>query len=112
MLAFEISINQKPHTVMGIKANGVLSVIIHKRQSADGLEIALTPGALEEHAPGQRRNLDWPDATLKEGDEITVRIVNVQHCDPPTKIKIEDPEETLLRKKEYFERLLAELKEM
>jgi hypothetical protein len=83
MRAFEILINEQRTCLAGVDSEGVLTAIISwtpKDPPTDRLEV----GALDSLT---RRHLDWGTFGLKVGDEVKIRIVDVQHADPPISSK-------------------------
>src|SRR5262249_35435544 len=102
MRAFEVFLNKKKICVAGIGNDGVLSAIIDYVGSERGHETALTVGGLitpeNEHVNWIRR------IELRNGDEIRVRIVDIDSVDKPTDRKRRDPKDELRWQKKYLRR--------
>lgn len=110
MIAFEVYINQQRTAVVGLKGLGVLSAILHSVARVAGVpEIGLDLGGLENMDGGLRRNFRWDSLVLKPGDEITVRIRASGDFDDPSDSTLEEPDETLHKKLDYYRELKAEL---
>lgn len=109
MITFEITINQKRHAVVGICGDGVVSAILHDLKREGSSEISLNLGALEDRSDGKKINVSWADASLKEGDELTIRILKNDTCDAPERIVERNPIDELNQKREYLKQLQAEL---
>jgi len=89
MIAFEITVNGKKFVVAGIEDWDLLHTDIMARREADDdggniydLKVGGLPIQTEE---GKLEHVRWPEAELKVGDEITIRIVETDSADKPIK---------------------------
>jgi hypothetical protein len=88
MLAFEIHVNGKRQCVAGIADDGVVSAIfswIGRGRAERGLpkeDVSLSVSGLDSL---RREHVDWLDQNLAAGDEVMVRVVDVQKVDSPLK---------------------------
>lgn len=78
MIAFEVSVNGKRHCVAGIGDNCVLNAIVG--WGGKPPENRLDVGGLNSDT---RHHLRWKTVMLSVGDEVTVRVVDVENPDPP-----------------------------
>ena len=105
MIAYQVSLNGKPVATAGV-SQGVISAIanwvfIPSDVAVDpatdwGASISL---AGLDHTTHQ--HLQWFRANLKVGDEVTLRLVDVDAVDPPT-------EQLINKSKEEIKRILDE----
>ena len=85
MIAFEILMNGKRLYTMGAGPVGVINA------AAKWMRLITDDGTLLEHAvfvggtsDGTLENVQvWPVENLQVGDEITVRMIESDSCDPP-----------------------------
>jgi hypothetical protein len=91
MIAFEVSVNGKRACVAGLRGQGVMSAIVNwlggTAAKAMGRELELRVGGLNSET---NQHMDWPTVLLKVGDEVAVRIVEVDQPDTPTEIRSRD----------------------
>jgi hypothetical protein len=83
MRAFEIHINGNRACLAGVSDEGVLTAIISwtpKDPPTERLEV----GGLESLS---RRHLDWGTFALHVGDEVKIKILDVEPSDPPTSFR-------------------------
>lgn len=88
MRCFEILINGKRVAVMGHEDAQRLSATIEANR---GIEVAAVD--LMAELPLRKAHAtyaSWPGETLKLGDEVTVRVVEVPNADPPATVVSED----------------------
>jgi hypothetical protein len=100
MKAFEVLLNDKKLCVGGIGEHAVLTAIVDTAVSSDRDEVGLRVGGLvtskEEHVQwGERRK-------LAVGDEVRIKIVEVETVDSPTNTKPADLAAAHDRQKEYI----------
>jgi hypothetical protein len=112
MISFQISVNQKQVAVIGLPGDGVVSAILHAVKRKESLQLSLDMSALEEDEDGSKRDITWQDVSLSEGDEITVKVLNVEVVDAPSTVKVQDASEIVERKKLYLKHLQSELKDV
>jgi hypothetical protein len=117
MIAFEVTLNGKRVCTAGVEDFGVLSTILtwvrrSPEHSRDGntIEEELTAevSALDTRDPKAGEHLKWLSETLRLGDSISIRIVDVEKVDPPTSRYCNDPEADARAKRQYYERLKRE----
>lgn len=120
MVCFEISRNGTKICTAGIeKEFGVLDAIlswVKRNPVANGSESNVSAHSKEElflHIGGldseTKSHLNWSENELELGDTISIKIVNLDHCDTPTSIVKRDPKKELESKIEYYHQLKAEL---
>jgi hypothetical protein len=86
MKAFAVLVNGRAIGTMGVGDNGLLSAMIHwssGRPAEIAGEFFMMLGGVEHCAGGQRDHLRWPAPSLRLGDEVTIRFVEVEKVDPP-----------------------------
>jgi Uma2 family endonuclease len=91
MKAFTVFVNGQKVATLGIGNGGVLSAIVNwvgGRFRAEGGEFRLHLGGLDSVA---REHLRWPAPPLAVGDEVTVRLLEVENVDPPTERTLGSP---------------------
>src|SRR5579859_576615 len=107
MRAFEVFLNKKKICVAGVGNDGVLSAIIDYVGGQRGHETALSVGGLitleDEHVRWIERR------KLRNGDEIRVRIVDINSVDNPTDRQRHDPRSELRRQKKYVRHMAKRL---
>jgi hypothetical protein len=89
MIAFEISVNGKRRYAAGHADAQALNIWMHGSFPA----IATVRGLFGVHGSvaipaakqGQSETLSYPSDRLAVGDEITIRIIEIDHADLPTK---------------------------
>jgi len=111
MLAFEIHLNGKRLCTAGIGEPGVVTSIITwvlGERTGSGKkpwDLGLTVGGLvsrtEEH-------VNWARRSLRTGDEVSIRIVEVEDSDKPRERRREDPAKKQRQKKAYVRKLAKE----
>ena len=113
MIAFEVSLNTRKVCVAGVGDLGVLSTILSwVRREGRNTETG-DPGKTEEeltlNVSGLRssksEHVRWAENELKVGDEVCVRIVDLESVDPPHHRKANDPEEDTKRQQRYVEQM-------
>jgi hypothetical protein len=90
MVAFEVSVNGKRRYVAGHADAQMLNIWMHGSLPA----LAAVPGssfgvlgsvAVPGTAEGGLHTLSYPNDRLSVGDELTIRIIQVDRADPPMK---------------------------
>jgi hypothetical protein len=89
MIAFEVSVNGERRYVAGHTDARMLSIWMHGNftvlpvvHKSFGVHTSIAvPGAAE----GDLHTLSYPGNRLSVGDEVTIRIIEVDRADPPTK---------------------------
>lgn len=92
MVAFEILVNGKRLYTIGAGDFGVVSADVHwdriQKKTGQVHERARVMGhAL--HVADNTHSL-WPNEDLKVGDEVTIRIIETDDCDPPASRRTTD----------------------
>ncbi len=87
MLALEVSLNKQKKFTAGFSSAGTVTALLHcvVREKESRTEFAQWADvSLAGHDPGVREYFDWLRGhPLSPGDEITFRVVDVAHPDPP-----------------------------
>ncbi len=100
MIAFEVTINGRRLCCAGIADRGILTAILNwvrRRPEAVSStagpveELRFSLGGLRSGVGGPGEHLTWYDDSVKIGDEIRVRIVEVAEADKPAKREPQDP---------------------
>ena len=107
MRAFEVFVNHKRLCSAGIGEDGVLTAIVTfatKKGHRDDLELHV--GGLISPV---RENVTWAHDALKVGDEISVKIVDANTTDPPSRRERDDPADDLKRQKNYVRAMAKKL---
>jgi len=121
MICFEASINGRKVCVAGVGATGVLTAILSwvNRERFDGdekydaktnrvEELFFSVGGLTDHG-NDNVHLKWlQDEELKPGDEVRIRIVERECCDPPIDARTDTADYIEKSKRAYYERLKQE----
>jgi hypothetical protein len=115
MRAFEISINGKKVCTAGIEEgvlSAILSLVMRAPEGESGEKALEGPklevGGLLTQGEGARENADWLSRDLTTGDEVTIRLVEVDSVDAPLRREALDTKAEEHRKREYYEKLKAE----
>jgi hypothetical protein len=99
MIGFEVTLNGHRLCTAGAGDQGVLSAIVSS--VAKRKELSLEIGGLVDDA-----NLAWSTPeTLAVGDVVIVRVVEVEHPDPPTTSKRDDRALAETSERKYYELL-------
>lgn len=117
MKAFEVTLNGRRQCTAGVE-NGVLTAILSfvsqtranaEAQPAEASEtLDLRVGGLARIDPDTRENLEWLHLPLSVGDEITIRILELQDCDQPKTRETQPLECSFCSKKQAeVQRLIA-----
>jgi hypothetical protein len=121
MICFEIHINGKKVCTAGVDSPyGVLTSILtwvrrdlrqfqlEKRGKIQEEEINFDVGGHISHGKNDHENLKWIKESLSIGDEITIRIIDLDKSDEPLERKRSDPDFVEKQKRKYFEKLKEE----
>ena len=86
MLAFEVAVNGKRRYVAGHRDEQFLQLVLWGRNRVElrGASIN-TFIAVPNDSPGGSVTLSYPPEVIGIGDEVTIRIVDVQSADAPVK---------------------------
>jgi hypothetical protein len=113
MIAFEVSLNGKKVCVAGVGHLGVLTTMLswvrregrntetREPENVDE-ELTLNVGGL---ISSKNEHVRWTENELTVGDEVRVRVMNLESVDPPCDRKTEDPAEVIKRQQEYVEQM-------
>jgi hypothetical protein len=98
MKAFSVSVNGQKVATLGIGDDGVLSAIVswvgsRPDREIDGFRMSL--GGLDSSV---REHLRWPAPPLGVGDEVTIRLLEVEQVDAPTE---RTPSSRMIRRLRY-----------
>lgn len=102
-LCFEVVINGERSIVVGRSALDVLTTIVTYVRSRNELE--LRAGGLQRHADGSSEHVEWIARTLAVGDEIRIRVVDVESPAEPISVTREDGSTREQSERAYYERL-------
>jgi hypothetical protein len=86
MKAFSVLVNGQKVATIGIGDSGVLSAIVNwvpNRPPEIGGEFSLSLGGLAHRVGASGEHLRWQAPSLGVGDEVTIRLVEVEQVDPP-----------------------------
>ena len=113
MIAFEVSLNGNKVCNAGVGDVGVLTTIITwVRRNGVNTETR-EPENLEEELKldisglitSRNEYVRWSERKLAVGDEILIRVTNVESVDSPRDRRTEDPTEVTKREEKYVERM-------
>lgn len=113
MIAFEVSLNRKKICLAGVGDRGVLSAILSwaKREGQDTEaeesgkseeELMLSVGGL---ITSKKEHVRWTEKTLTVGDEVCIRVTDLESVDPPAARTMEDLGEDAKRQQIYVEQM-------
>jgi hypothetical protein len=102
-MCFEIQVNGEPTTAAGRPALDVLTAIVTYVRSQNELE--LRAGGLQRHQDGSSEHVKWIARTLTVGDEIRIRVIEVESPAEPISVTREDGEKRGQSERAYYERL-------
>jgi hypothetical protein len=116
MTAFEISVNGKRLCTAGLE-NGVVTTILNWVNSPSAnprrTKSAAPKEFLSVHAGGldttTGEHLTWHRRSLKVGDDISIRVVDVPRADKPRERRERDLKQELQTKKNYVRQTAKEL---
>lgn len=86
---YEILINGKRLCICGLNGKGVLAInMTHVDSDQNQQPHNIKPGALGhfDKTIKESHHAQWPSQELKEGDEVTIRILPPGDFDPPTEV--------------------------
>ncbi len=84
MKCFEILVNGKRVAVIGHADAQCLTASVETNPEIDAAIVDLT--AELPVRDGKARFASWPDATLRVGDDLTIRVVEVERADDPVTV--------------------------
>lgn len=105
MRAFEVFVNGKRLSVAGVNDLSVLTVIIDY-VGRDRDPSHLRVGGL---LNPEQEYVDWVDRNLAVGDEVRIKIVEVETVDAPTKRRPRDPKKEVRAQKHYVRTMAKKL---
>ena len=113
MIAFEVYLNGKKISIIGVGSLGVLTACLswrgpqpYKKGGRPVAEyIRLDAGGLANSG----EHLRWVDRKIKRGDEVSIKVVEVASADKPRERKRPDPAADLRRQKEYVRGMAKQL---
>jgi hypothetical protein len=82
MICFEVSLNQQVMFTAGV-AEGLVTLNLIRYLISGTEECRLSVVATSRKADGNIDQPNWAELHPKVGDEITVKIVDRDECDPP-----------------------------
>jgi hypothetical protein len=85
MLGFEIEF--KGELLCVAAENGVVSIIATQLSKGEGSSIDFDIRGLGTFDAHEDELIDWLHASLKEGDEFTVRVKEINEVSPPIKVE-------------------------
>jgi hypothetical protein len=107
MRALEIHLNGEKLCTAGIGDDGVLSAIVNWVTGKSGADLHLYVGGLIN--PGKER-VSWVEHRhLTAGDEIQVKVVEVNSVDEPMRRTLDETAKALEDRKEYVRRMAKQL---
>ena len=102
-MCFEIQINGEPVIAAGRPGLDVLTAIVTFVRAQDELEVRA--GGLQRHADGSSDHLEWIVRALAIGDEIRIRVSDVDSPSEPISTTREDGAKREQSERAYYERL-------
>jgi hypothetical protein len=102
-ICFEIQVNGEPTIAAGRPALDVLTAIVTHVRARNELE--LRAGGLQGHPDGSSEHFEWMVRTLAVGDEVRIRVVEVESPAEPISITREDSAGREQSERAYYERL-------
>lgn len=108
MTAIEVHVNGKKQCVAGIARDGVVSAILSWVARGDDLpklpqeQISLCVGGLDSQ---RDEHMDWLTREIKIGDEIVLRVVDVQKPNAPKEKSRRSASNTRRQQKAYVRRM-------
>lgn len=113
MIAFEVSLNGKRISAAGVGDIGVLSTILSwVRREGRNTETG-KPGRIEEELTlsvgglmsSTNEHVQWTESALTVGDEVCIRVTELESVDAPRDRRTEDPVEDAKRQQNYVEEM-------
>ena len=94
-LRFEVTVNGRVLCTAGMDCDGVLMVTVQAENMPlceDGSSMRGTPGGKLHQVSidgltSLDETLEWPNAQIRPGDEIRIRVLPTGEFDPPTLVK-------------------------
>jgi hypothetical protein len=113
MIAFEVSLNGKKICVAGVGDLGVLTTMLSwVRREGRNTETG-EPGKIEEELTlsvgglmsSTNEHVQWTESALTVGDEVYIRVTELESVDAPRDRRTEDPVEDAKRQQNYVEEM-------
>jgi hypothetical protein len=106
MRAFEVSLNGEMLCAAGIGDDGVLTAIISWVAGDHGAEPSLHVGG---RVSPMQEHVTWTERPLAIGDEVVVKVADLESVALPNKRHLRDPKRDLEAKKKYVKTMAKEL---
>jgi hypothetical protein len=114
MIAFEVFLNGKKVCTAGVGDLGVLTAMLTwVRREDKNTEIRESRNVEEEltlnvggFVSSKHEHVCWSESKLTVGDDVCVRVVDLESVDLPRDRRAEDPEEDIRRQKVYVEQMV------
>ncbi|HWB11137.1 MAG TPA: hypothetical protein VG826_18050 [Pirellulales bacterium] len=98
MICFDILVNGRKLCTAGVGDPGTLHAHIIWVLRHGQFDYSGTPGTDDEtigltvdgDSYGRQECLSWPNTNLKAGDEVTIRVVDLESADEPTRVKMDE----------------------
>ena len=113
MIAFEVFLNGNKVCRAGVGDLGVLTTVLSWVRREGRNTETREPRIIEEELTlnvgglisSKNEHVRWSDDKLTVGDEVRVRVINLESVDPPRDRRTEDPAEDLKRQERYVEQM-------
>ncbi len=113
MIAFDVFLNGNKVCRAGVRDLGVLTTVLTWVRREGRNTETREPGIIEEELTlnvgglisSKNEHVRWSDDKLAVGDEVRVRVINLESVDPPRDRRTEDPAEDLKRQEKYVEQM-------
>ena len=113
MIAFEVFLNGNKVCRAGVGDLGVLTTVLSWVRREGRNTETREPGNIEEELTlnvgglisSKNEHVRWSESKLTVGDEVRVRVVNLESVDPPWDRRTEDSSEDLRRQERYVEQM-------
>jgi len=102
MRAFDVRLNGKRACVAGVGRDGVVSVIVDHVAGNGGQRLHLTVGGLRSDPD---EYVTWKSTPLRVGDEVRLKIIEVDSVDRPRTRKRMDPKQEERNSKAYMRKM-------
>jgi hypothetical protein len=117
MIAFEVFLNGNKVCTAGVGDLGVLTAMLTwVRREGKNTESKESRNVEEEltlnvggFVSSKNEHVRWTDDKLTVGDEVCIRIINLESVDPPSVRSTEDPAEIERRQERYVEQMAKHL---
>jgi|SRR5258705_9186796 len=113
MIAFEVFLNGNKVCRAGVGDLGVLTTILTWVKREGRNTKTRETGIIEEELTldvsglisSKNEHVRWTDDKVTVGDEVCIRIINLESVDPPSVRRTEDPAEVERRQERYVEQM-------